>query len=465
MASSAAARSGVARGQLALVAAAAVSMACALALSVIVARSAGAVEFGFFALVATVLPIGRDMIDLGTANVAARRIARFPDEENATVARLLAWRRTPAAIVAASLVLLSWLQPDTVHRLVLLGAALCALAYVNTGFFALLQARQRLDIAAAITVATQVATLLAVIILAVISAPAIFFPLAVIVREAASSLILRRVAIGAFGYAARPGPAKSQSQLRFGELGSMTVASLAYQLSVVSGLVLVSLLSAPAELGWYGAAFRLGAPLVALPWVIAAPLVPDVARGHGGEGCRLSGDTSRHFEFPLVVGGVAAGFGIAAAGPLIQLLFGDSFAAAAPAFRAIMVAVAANAAIAFAVTGLVAIGADRLVLRIAIANLVATVALSLFLVPARGALGAAEALAIALGVNCAMVLAAALGVLRAGTLAVKVIGTGAIVAVVAMLVPHEGVAQVAVAALISVAVLAAAFVLPAKGNG
>lgn len=443
-------RSSAAKGQIALLAAAVVSMASGLIISLIVARAAGSAEFGFFALLASILPIARDATDLGTANVTARRITRFPSQECNAVSELLAWRRLPALLGAAAITLLALAQELIWQQLLMLGASLCVLLYVNNGFIAMFQAHQRLAIPAALTIVLQLITLAACALLALSSAPPIAYPLVILAREAAGACLLRLLAIRTFAWRPARGPVVAG---KHGELGPMAMSALAFQLSIAAGLVMISLAHSAEELGIYGAAFRLAAPFFALAWVLASPMVPQFVRA--AEAGHLPKELSRAAEMPVVATAIGAAFVAATSADIIGLLYGSEYAAAAAVLPVLMAAVAANAGAAFFATGMIAGGADRIVLVIALAVLVLTVVVSALLVQQHASVGAAYALAAGLSAGFVATAVAAIGIARMGSLGARALLAVTAILIIGVVMPLNGLPRLAVLAAAAAAILVA----------
>jgi O-antigen/teichoic acid export membrane protein len=143
------------------------------------------------------------------------------------------------------------------------------------------------------------------------------------------------------------------------------------------------------DAGLYGAAYRILERLQFIPATLLVTLFPVLvaARDHDRE--RLERVLQLTVEYLAICGLPALAISLAGPEPLVRLLFGDEFAAAAPAFPVLM---AAFAVICFGyLTGhlVIAYGLQRRFVLIAAAGLVFNVALNLALVPRYGFMAAA----------------------------------------------------------------------------
>jgi O-antigen/teichoic acid export membrane protein len=439
----------------ALLGAAGISLISGVVVSMIVARAVGAAEFGFFALVATLLPIARDMVDLGTANVAAKIIANEPDCEPEELSQLLSWRLVPALAAAIAIIALALTQDDSEQGATMAIAGLAVLLYVNSGYVAAFQARRQLAIPAMVTIVTQLITVAACAILAIGSAPPLGFVAAIIGRECVSMLLLRGIAQRMFQLRPKLHFGIQSWRSRYRDLGAIAAAALAYQLAIGSGAIIVSLDSTAEELGWYGAAFRLAAPMFALAWVIASPCVPQLASGAQAGITPFRSSLINMTEIPLAAAAAGAGFAFVAAPQLIILLFGESFSPAVPILQWLAIAIAANTGAAFMATGLIAAGRNAAALVLGVATLTSAASLSVIAVHAYGAVGAAYALVATSLLGFAAAGVAAVGWSRTLVLGGKAVAFGLLVALAGATIPVAGLAGLSILACFAIAVAAA----------
>jgi O-antigen/teichoic acid export membrane protein len=272
-------------------------------------------------------------------------------------------------------------------------------------------------------------------------------------------VLLRFTAVQLFD--CRHAPAKLEVQpLVSGAVTRVAVAALAYQLAVGCGPLLLDLFSTPTELGWYGAAFRLTAPLFALAWILATPLVPKLA---AAAATQSFGETvERCAELPILLAAIGAGVLYVTAPVVVDLLFGAEFAPAAPVLQLLGIAAAANAMGAFIGTALIAAGRNRHVVGLGLATLAVALCLSILLVPQSGAKGAAEALLAGSVVTAIAAGASTVGAERAALLLLKVLLAGFIAWGAVAILPFGAFGELCAAGLVG-AVLSALLVWRSHG--
>jgi O-antigen/teichoic acid export membrane protein len=389
----------VRHAQLLLLGAALVSLACGMTITYITARTVGPESLGLFALVATVLTVARDATDLGTASVAARRMVASPEEESRALADLIGWRAGPCLLAALILLVVAYNEASGGSQLVWMGAAFCMLLYVNHGFSALFQARERLDVPARLNIGTQLAALAACAMLAATSTSVHPFAALIIAREATFALLLALSARRELGRYVVPNLGMLRPSKAFESTGTIALAAMAYQIGLVGPLVLLSWTSDERQLGIYGLAFRLLAPFFSFAWIVAAPLLPELARASGGE------VRWQAFRRAAVMPAAAALVGCLllwiVVDDAVVVLFGADYADTAGPLLILCFACAANIIAAFAVTALIGAGANDRVLWIGVSALVISMLCSILLVSPFGAVGAAASVAITIGLAAA----------------------------------------------------------------
>lgn len=168
----------------------------------------------------------------------------------------------------------------------------------------------------------------------------------------------------------------------------------------IDRVILVALVS-PAALGIYVVARNAAMPVARLSLAVATVLLPEASRRQTEQGTRLLG---RAAWLSTAMTSAAAGGLAIVAPPLIQLLYGDQFAAAIGPFRILLV----NAVVASFATILAQafMSSDRpgvAGLELALGLVVSTLCM-LYLVPAFGASGAALAILISSVVRTAFIL-------------------------------------------------------------
>jgi len=186
----------------------------------------------------------------------------------------------------------------------------------------------------------------------------------------------------------RPGLRNSLALIR--RAAPLGVAILAINVYYYADSVLLGLLRTPEEVGFYGAAYKLVLPWLAVAGTVGLLAMPQLAealqRGSSFEPLvrRLS-KLSMSLAIPVAVGGTIA------APTLIALVFGVRYLPAALPFSILIwsvVTVFANAPFGFL---LLARRRDRAYMFIALAGAAVNIALNLVLIPTAGMIGAAIA--------------------------------------------------------------------------
>jgi O-antigen/teichoic acid export membrane protein len=168
-------------------------------------------------------------------------------------------------------------------------------------------------------------------------------------------------------------------------------------ISARSDTVFLEAFAAPAQLGLYSAVYRLINGIAAVNTAFATALFPAVARLFNGEPTDTATLYRRVTTLPLKVRllpvGMAAAALVAAglSGPIVGLVYGDKYAAAAPVLAILLVAASLQTVFAFSSRLVVAAGRASLLPWAQGAAAATGLALNLLLIPTQGASGAALA--------------------------------------------------------------------------
>lgn len=166
--------------------------------------------------------------------------------------------------------------------------------------------------------------------------------------------------------------------------GKDVVGTLAKE---VDRAVLIALVS-PAALGLYVVAKHLARPMVALSSAVVAVLFPEASRVETKDAVRLLGRAAR---LNLAVAcGLVLPLAFAAP-PLLQLLYGEAFAASAGPFRILLIDAALMGFSSILMQAFMGAGRPGVVTALLVMGLVMNVIGMLILVPAFGLIGAASA--------------------------------------------------------------------------
>jgi O-antigen/teichoic acid export membrane protein len=166
--------------------------------------------------------------------------------------------------------------------------------------------------------------------------------------------------------------------------------------------VLLSLLATSAEVGSYGLALRLLAPVMFLPNLVLAGGLARLSAAHADTPTAFRALLLTLLRYVLVLAVPLVAIGVPAASALVRLIGGPGFAAADGTVRLVFVAtglVFVNAVWSVALT---AAGQQRLLLRLSLLGLAVNLAANLVLIPSFKAEGAAVALVLSEALSVAV---------------------------------------------------------------
>lgn len=327
----------------------------------------------------------------GFGDIAAREVARNRDSATRVAADVTAVRLLMAlAGIAAAAALTLVLEVSPLQRTVLLlsSIGLVSLALDTTWAYRGL-ARNRT--AGAALLLSQLAYLAGVLVLIRAPGHVVRVPLIQFAGDLAAAAILL-VLMFSGGFRA-PSIARGFGLLR--QSGSITVSRLLRALIVTFDVVLLGMIASARDVGLYSASYRVCMLVTTLAVATHVAFLPGVARASLEGPARISDVLTRSISLtstvilPLVAGGVVL------AEPLLSLIFGDEYAAAAPAFRLLLLSIGVLALHGTAhnvFVGLHRTGTEAVIFGVAAAL---NIALNLALIPVYGLVGAASATLVA----------------------------------------------------------------------
>jgi len=391
----------------------AASAALLLVLFVVAGRTLGDVEFGKFSFALALGTIFETMMDFGLHQVTIRAVARDRTQATAllhhTLAIKLIWGAVAFTALAATATVLR-LEWDVRLACYLLGGSLVLRSYMLT-IRGVLQGLERFGWDS-IVVAADRAILLAFGTIALLSRGglqglAIAF---VVARGAALALAawLTHAELGGVGFRYDRDIWRELHTTAL-PLGFFLVVLNLY--SYVDG-VMLGVMRGNVETGYYAAAYRTYEGMSYLPSIIAAVLTPRLAdlfvrdrREHRRVALR---GFAAAVGLALVTGGIAFAF----ATPLLVLLFGGEFRAAAEPFRILCVGLPLVFGIWVLHAITMSVNRERLLAQTALVGLAVNVGLNLYVIPRMGADGAALATVVGELVSMTMLVAGVGGHVR-----------------------------------------------------
>jgi O-antigen/teichoic acid export membrane protein len=378
------------------------SLALGVVVTVVLVRALGVRDTGVWTSLLAINSIALIMADLGLAQIAVRESSANPADEPAWLGALVVLRAAlsiPVALASVGAVLLVTKGTDarTAGGLIALTLVVGAAGALAVAF----QIRVRNDRSTAIVLLNSILWTVGVVVVALAGGGIVAFAatlLAVgIVTTAIQTVWVLRVARVDLGGVRRHG----RELLKVG-----SVVGLGLMLTIAYARidqVLVLHYNGEREAGLYGTAYLLLDRLAFLPAAVMATLYPVLAGAWATDRPRARRVLQQGIHYLLVAALPGLAFTIAAAEPLVRLLFGTEFEAAAnavPVLLGAFVVICLNYLMSYA--ALVTDRQGRLVW-IASVTLVANVVANMILLPRHGFEAAAwvtlgsEALVLLLG--------------------------------------------------------------------
>jgi O-antigen/teichoic acid export membrane protein len=397
------------RGGLSLTGAYIVNLLLSLAAVPLVIRHLGPVNYGRFATVSAIIFIVAGFTEAGLTSLGVREYSNMPRPEGARLLRnLIGLRLTTTAIgVVATMAIFAVAGSPTV---VVLGLAVAGVGLMvrlmGDNYGIPLNVQLRLGWVAVIGIAYQF-TLCAGYVILVLAGAGVIPLLAVVIAASAvllggtAALVRREVSIVP-AFDLRVWRRLLRETLPFAAAAAVGIVYFR------EALVLMSFLSNGRETGYYSAAFKIVEVLTAVPWILAASGLPILARAARDDSARLSYAVQRLFEIGLILGVWMSASAIVGAKLGIDVVAGAKFHPSIGVLEIQALAIVTSFVAAILGYALLSMREYRRLLRAnALAVSLVTI-LSLFLIPAYGARGAAIAPTVAeacLGVAYAVSLA------------------------------------------------------------
>jgi O-antigen/teichoic acid export membrane protein len=365
-------------------------------------------DYGFFSLVAVLVVIMREVLDLGVGNLVVREIVENPEREQFIVEGLMGWRAWVSAILTGTLLLLGLIQEDLWRSIVYVSLAVVTPSYITLAQVPSFVARQAMLAPAILGVVLQLLFLTGMFTMIWVGMTGVVFCLLIIVREVLSNasyhLMFRRLV------SFRPHIAPVSKEIRGFLFSALTYggAVLLHGLYFNSDVLLVYLIRGEAELGAYSAAFRAINPILNVPYMLVIPLVPTLT---GLARKNMQNFRALVMDMTLIalgVGLVASVAGIITARDIVQILYAGNYIDgpldAVGAFAWLSVALSATCISAPLVVGLLALHLERQLLLIGATGFGINVLANLLVLPHFGFEAAAVTTAITEVIVCVMML-------------------------------------------------------------
>ena len=431
--------------------------------SVLLLRYLGVVDFGRYATVAALLGIVSGITDAGLTAVGARELAvRAPADRGVVLRNLVALRLivTPIGVAAAALFAFAVGYDSTLVYATLLGGLGVLLVNTQATMMLPLSVELRLGVVTAFEVARTALTFVGVAILVVVGTGLLpFFGVQAVVGAvmlAATPLVLSRAGLV-------PGIDRAMTRMLIREALPLAAALAMNVVYFRVLVVLTSLLASDQATGYFGTSFRIFEVLFGLPLLVLSVALPVLSVAGAEDEERLRYGLQRLTEVALMLSVLLVLVIVAVAEPAIVFLAGEEYRGAAPVLQ-----IQAVALIPFFVgqawqLALVSIRRQSALAWATGTALVVAVALGVALIPAYEATGAAVAAVLAES-TLAVLLLWFLHRLRPAVVPsfrfVPRVALAGALATPFLVVPISGVAAGAAAAVVFVAAIYLAGVLP-----
>ncbi len=325
---------------------------------------------------------------LGTDTIGVRDVARAPDDTT-IVKDIVGMRLAIAGLAMTGLVIAVPMLPqtETVKTVLLIQGCGLFITAVTVDYY--FQGVQRMGVIALRQVVAALASVLAV--LALVRSPADVFIAAAIPVAAVGLGVLLLLAVFLsqtrtlpFRLAPRTWPVVAKRAM------PLAIAAIMVTVYYNIDIVMLGFMADPTSLGWYTASARVLTLGFIAGEMLRAAFLPRLARMRDDPTAE-PGTLNAFALSVLFIGFAVAAIGITQAGPIIRILFGESYLGGTRALAILMAAVAVYHVVIVYGSPLVAWDRDKAFAGISAFGAVANIGLNLSLIPRYGIEGAATA--------------------------------------------------------------------------
>ncbi len=366
-----------------------VTMATSIVTAVVLARALGPAVYGVIGFGVAVLSYFGLLVNMGMDVHGVREISRRPEFGNRLVGMILSTRIVFAAVLYTALVaatpIFGWSE-EVRYVLIIQGVGMFGVALTLDFYY---QAEQRMGGAALRQGGAAIVGAIAVV--ALIKTPGDIYkaaavPVAVQVASALVLLIFFR-ATRPPQMAAEGAPARSQFIRRAAPVALIGVLGTIY---INMDTVILGYMVPEYQVGLYVAASRVAMIGVVFQSLAHSAFLPALSQAHGDEVAAATA-AANHARSVSYFGGAVGGAGMLLAPAIVVILFGASYAEAAPALTILMANVLAFHLAAAYGTPILAWQCDKPYMVILGAGAGTNILLNLILIPVYGIEGAAIA--------------------------------------------------------------------------
>jgi O-antigen/teichoic acid export membrane protein len=355
----------------------------------ILTRYLGPTGYGKFTLALVYLSFFGIVADLGLFTIAVREMSKNPRRIAEIAGNTLSLRTLLAAVVMSLAVGISWLLPyePDVKIAIAIATVPNFLGLMNSTLVTVFQTKLRMERSVIADIVGRLASLAAVIVVAVLDlgfyAVVTTAAVGMIVTFASSALLARRLVRLRFLTDVALWKELLVESLPLG--AALVIVNMYFR----ADIILLSFLRSNAEVGLYGAVFKLIELLITLPVFFMNSVLPVLMRRLGEGKDQAARVIQKSFDLLLIAGLAFAGGGLVLAPDIMRLIGGSEFVPAADALRLSLAAVALTfLSVAFS-NLYIAKGRQVMALKLGTIGLIINVGLNLLVIPAYGITGAA----------------------------------------------------------------------------
>ncbi len=365
-----------------------VSMVASLVTAMVLSRALQPESFGILGFGTAILSYLGLAVVLGTDTIGVRDVAREPDDTT-IVKDIVGMRLAIAAIAMTGLAVVVPILPqsETVKQVLLIqGCGLFVTAVTIDYYF---QGTQRMGVIALRQIVGALASVFAV--LALVRGPADIYIAAAIPIAAVGLGVLLLLVVFVRRTRSIPFRLKPSTWPTVARR-SLPLAFAAIMVTVYYNIdiVMLGFMTDATSLGWYTASARVLTLGFIAGEMLRAAFLPRLARLRDNPTSE-PGTLNAFALSVLLIGITVAVIGITQAGPIIRILFGESYLGGTQALAILMAAVAVYHVVIVYGSPLVAWDRDKTFAGVSAFGAVANVALNLYLIPRHGIEGAATA--------------------------------------------------------------------------
>jgi O-antigen/teichoic acid export membrane protein len=360
--------------------------------SIFLLRHLGVEQFGQYTTVIAIVSIVQGLSDAGLTLVGQRVYVHADDERRRTLLADLVGMRlvlTPLGLLVGVVFALLAGYPNALVTGTVLAGIGIVLAVVSMTLVMPLSVELRYGAVTAVDLARQLTIVVGIVALVVAGSGLVpFFAVYAVAGVAAVATALALAGAGSW-VAPRFSWRDWKPLLR--EAAPIALSSVVNTTYVRALIVICSLVATAEQTGLFATAFRVSEILLGVPQMMIGAAFPILAHAHGSDTERLRYVLQRIGEASLLVGvGLALVLAVGAV-PIVQLLGGSEFAAAAEPLRIQSAAIAGAFMTQVGAFALITVQRQRELVIVNLVALAAVLVLGLTLIPLWGANGAALA--------------------------------------------------------------------------